>query len=107
MCCAHRTLQLMHIAARCGAHCIWMLLAMANWLVNVSAGDAPRPEQDYDQWKAHLGTNADSAATCLIPSPGVAVERIRSTQPGEGWWAAMTLDPRAFAWLSRANELHC
>ena len=51
-------------------------------------------EEDYNQWKQALNTNAATAAEHITAPPGFKVELIRSAQPGEGSWVAMAFDPK-------------
>src|SRR5262245_19585481 len=62
------------------------------------------PQEDYNQWKEALGTNAATAAAHLTPLPGFAVELVRSAQPTEGSWVAMTVDPRGRVVIAREDR---
>ncbi len=61
-------------------------------------------EEDYNQWKRALGTNAATAAEHVTALPGFTVELLRSAQPGEGSWVAMALDPRGRIVVAREDR---
>ena len=61
-------------------------------------------EEDYNQWKRALGTNAATAAEHITPLPGFRVELLQSAQPGEGSWVAMTFDPRGRIVIAREDR---
>jgi putative heme-binding domain-containing protein len=67
------------------------------------AAEVPRDE-DYNQWKRALGTNIATAARHLTALPGFTVELIRSAQPDEGSWIAMTFDPRGRVIIAREDR---
>jgi hypothetical protein len=69
----------------------------------VSAADVPN-EEDYNQWKRALGTNAATSAGHITAQPGFTVELVRSAQPGEGSWVAMTFDPRGRVVVAREDR---
>jgi putative heme-binding domain-containing protein len=61
-------------------------------------------EEDYNQWKRALGTNAATAAEHIAALPGFTVELLRSAQAGEGSWVAMTFDPRGRVVVAREDR---
>ena len=61
-------------------------------------------EEDYNQWKQALNTNAATASEFITSRPGFAVELLRSAQPGEGSWVAMTFDPRGRIVIAREDR---
>jgi putative heme-binding domain-containing protein len=71
---------------------------------HVASADVPRPAEDYNQWKEALGTNTATAATQVTPLPGFAVDLVRSAQPGEGSWVAMTFDPHGRIIIAREDR---
>src|ERR1051326_1652583 len=70
----------------------------------VTGEDAPRPPEDYNQWKEALGTNTATAATQVVPLAGFAVDLVRSARPDEGSWVAMTFDPRGRIIIAREDR---
>src|SRR5438552_201703 len=81
-------------------------LALAALAVLVSARSfgATPPEEDYNQWKQALNTNAATAAENLTALPGFIVELLRSAQPTEGSWVAMAFDPRGRIIIAREDR---
>ena len=69
----------------------------------VSAAEVPI-EEDYNQWKRALGTNATTSPEHITALPGFAVELIRAAQPGEGSWVALTFDPRGRVVIAREDR---
>ena len=69
-----------------------------------ASSSAASLEEDYNQWKQALNTNAATAAEHLTAWPGFAVELLRSAQPGEGSWVAMTFDPRGRIVIAREDR---
>jgi len=61
-------------------------------------------EEDYNQWKRALGTNAATAVEHITALPGFTVELLRSAQPGEGSWVAMAFDPRGRIVIAREDR---
>lgn len=61
-------------------------------------------EEDYNQWKRALGTNAATAGEHITALPGFSVELLRSAQPGEGSWVAMAFDPRGHIVIAREDK---
>jgi hypothetical protein len=61
-------------------------------------------EEDYNQWKRALGTNAATAAEHITALPGFTVELLRSAQAGEGSWVAMAFDPRGRIVIAREDR---
>ena len=61
-------------------------------------------EEDYNQWKRALGTNAATAAEHVTALPGFTVELLRSAQAGEGSWVAMAFDPRGRIVVAREDR---
>jgi putative heme-binding domain-containing protein len=80
------------------------VLAMADGTATLSAAAQVAPQEDYNQWKEALGTNAATAPTYLTPLPGFAVDLVRSAQPSEGSWVAMTFDPRGRVVIAREDR---
>lgn len=79
------------------------LLALV--LVGTAATAATnRLDEDYNQWKQALGTNAASAAEHLTAVPGFKVELLRSAARGEGSWVALTFDPRGRVIIAREDR---
>jgi hypothetical protein len=73
--------------------------------VPAAVGAAPTPlEEDYNQWKQALGTNAATAPQHLTALPGFTVELLRSAQPGEGSWVALAFDPRGRVVIAREDR---
>ena len=77
---------------------------MAGGRMTLLAAAPPGPQEDYNQWKEALGTNAATAVTQLTPLPGFAVDLVRSAQPGEGSWVAMAFDPRGRVVIAREDR---
>ena len=66
-------------------HCLllfYLLLAEVSDRIILNAAAPAGPQEDYNQWKEALGTNAATVAKHITPLPGFAVELIRSAQPG-------------------------
>lgn len=61
-------------------------------------------QEDYNQWKQALGTNAATAADNITALPGFKVELLRSAQRNEGSWVAMTFDPRGRIVIAREDR---
>lgn len=61
-------------------------------------------EDDYNQWKQALGTNAATRAEHITALPGFNVELIRSAQRDEGSWVAMTFDPKGRLVIAREDR---
>ena len=61
-------------------------------------------DEDYNQWKQALGTNAATAPQHLTALPGFTVELLRSAQPGEGSWVALAFDPRGRVVIAREDR---
>jgi len=61
-------------------------------------------DEDYNQWKQALGTNAATAAEHITALPGFKVELLRSAQRSEGSWIAMTFDPRGRIVIAREDR---
>src|SRR5688572_13809571 len=61
-------------------------------------------EEEYNQWKQALNTNAATAAENIKRPAGFKVELIRSAQRGEGSWVAMTFDPQGRVVLAREDR---
>src|SRR5262245_3238663 len=81
-----------------------ILLAAGAGTKDLPAAVQPSPQEDYNQWKEALGTNAATAAAHITPLPGFAVELVRSAQPGEGSWVAITFDPRGRVVIAREDR---
>src|SRR5689334_21538160 len=85
-----------------------LLLCVAG--VWIQAGPAPvlgaavPVEEDYNQWKRALGTNAATAAEHITALPGFTVELLRSAQDVEGSWVAMAFDPRGRIAIAREDK---
>ena len=61
-------------------------------------------QEDYNQWKQALGTNAATAADNIAAPAGFKVELLRSAQRNEGSWVAMTFDPRGRIVIAREDR---
>ncbi|HEY0551464.1 MAG TPA: heme-binding protein, partial [Verrucomicrobiae bacterium] len=61
-------------------------------------------QEDYNQWKQGLGTNAATAADNIAAPAGFKVELLRSAQPNEGSWVAMAFDPRGRIVIAREDR---
>ena len=61
-------------------------------------------QEDYNQWKQALGTNAATAAAYITAPTGFKVELIRSAQRNEGSWVAMTFDPKGRIVIAREDQ---
>src|SRR3954447_14521076 len=61
-------------------------------------------EEDYNQWKQALNTNAATAVEHITAQPGFKVELIRSAQPDEGSWVAITFDPKGRLIIAREDR---
>lgn len=81
----------------------WAFAALC-LLVSARSFSATPPEEDYNQWKQALNTNAATAAEQLTALPGFTVELLRSAQPAEGSWVAMTFDPRGRIIIAREDR---
>ncbi len=80
----------------------WVILSP---LVAGSSSFAAAPlEEDYNQWKQALHTNAATAAGHVTPRPGFSVELVRSALPGEGSWVALAFDPRGRVIIAREDR---
>jgi putative heme-binding domain-containing protein len=90
------------ILARLFAHS----LCLAGWLFFVSAFSTAAAilEEDYNQWKQALNTNAATAAENITALRGFKVELVRSAQREEGSWVAMTFDPRGRIVIAREDR---
>lgn len=74
-------------------------------LASAATDAAPVPvDEDYNQWKQALGTNAATAAAHITALPGFTVELIRSAQPAEGSWVALAFDPRGRIVIAREDH---
>ena len=74
-------------------------------LASAATAAAPVPvDEDYNQWKQALGTNAATAAAHISALPGFTVELIRSAQPAEGSWVALAFDPRGRIVIAREDQ---
>ena len=73
-------------------------------LLALRARGAVPVEEDYNQWKRALGTNAATAAGHITALPGFTVELLRSAQEGEGSWVAMAFDPRGRIVIAREDR---
>jgi putative heme-binding domain-containing protein len=62
------------------------------------------PQEDYNQWKEALGTNAATAVDHITPLPGFVVEWVRSAQSDEGSWVSMAFDPRGRIVIAREDR---
>jgi putative heme-binding domain-containing protein len=81
------------------------LSALLLCLASGARAAAPIPvDEDYNQWKQALGTNAATAAAHITALPGFSVELIRSAQPGEGSWVALAFDPRGRIVIAREDH---
>jgi putative heme-binding domain-containing protein len=85
-------MNLIQAVARCGI--VLALPALA----------AVPVEEDYNQWKRALGTNAATAAEHITALPGFTVELIRSAQAGEGSWVGMAFDPQGRMVIAREDR---
>lgn len=79
-------------------------LSLCQVIFAFSALAAVPVEEDYNQWKRALGTNAATAAEHITALAGFTVELLRSAQAGEGSWVAMTLDPRGRIVVAREDR---
>jgi putative heme-binding domain-containing protein len=61
-------------------------------------------DEDYNQWKRALGTNAATAATHITALPGFTVGLVRSAATNEGSWVDMTFDPRGRIVIAREDR---
>ncbi len=61
-------------------------------------------QEDYNQWKQALGTNAATAADNITAPAGFKVELLRSAQRNEGSWVAMAFDPRGRIVIAREDR---
>src|SRR5512145_2088520 len=78
--------------------------ALAQTLLHTALAAAVPVEEDYNQWKRALGTNAATAAKHITAPPGFTVELLRSAQPGEGSWIALAFDPRGRLVVAREDR---
>ena len=90
-----------------------LLKRLASWMTTLLACAVLLPlavlaavpiEEDYNQWKRALGTNAATAAEHIKALPGFTVELLRSAQEGEGSWVATALDPRGRILVAREDR---
>jgi putative heme-binding domain-containing protein len=66
---------------------------------------APVPvDEDYNQWKQALGTNAATAPAHITARPDFRVELIRSARPEEGSWVALAFDPKGRIVVAREDR---
>ena len=56
---------------------------------------------DYHQWKKALGGGPATSAAEVATLPGFQVELVRSSQPGEGSWVSLALDPKGRLLIGR------
>lgn len=82
----------------------FLFLCVALLAVGHLRGASALVEEDYNQWKQALNTNAATAATNLTVAPGFKVDLLRSAQPGEGSWVALTFDPQGRIILAREDR---
>ena len=61
-------------------------------------------EEDYNQWKRALGSNAVTSASHVSGLPGFAVELVRAAKPNEGSWVALAFDPSGRIVLAREDR---
>jgi len=61
-------------------------------------------EEEYNQWKQTLNTNAATAVESIQKPADFKVELIRSAQRSEGSWVAMTFDPQGRVVLAREDR---
>jgi hypothetical protein len=79
-------------------------LTLSVTLLTLPVHAAVPVEEDYNQWKRALGTNAATAAEHLTAPPGFRVELLRSAQAGEGSWVALAFDPRGRIVIAREDR---
>jgi putative heme-binding domain-containing protein len=61
-------------------------------------------EDDYNQWKKALGTNAATSAEHITALPGFKVELLRSARSNEGSWVALAFDPKGRVVVAREDR---
>jgi putative heme-binding domain-containing protein len=81
----------------------WLTTIVLGTALSVRAATAILQE-DYNQWKQALGTNAATAADNITAPAGFKVELLRSAQRNEGSWVAMTFDPRGRIVIAREDR---
>jgi len=64
-------------------------------------GEPPDARRDYYQWREARGTGRASAAAGMQTIPGFRVELIRSSEPGEGSWVSLAVDPQGRITIGR------
>jgi len=79
-------------------------VALCGTVLALPALAAVPVEEDYNQWKRALGTNAATAAEHITALAGFGVELLRSAQPGEGSWVAMAFDPQGRIVIAREDR---
>jgi putative heme-binding domain-containing protein len=82
----------------------WALPALVLTILPISLMAAVPVEEDYNQWKRALGTNAVTSAGHITALPGFTVELLQSAQAGEGSWVAMAFDPRGRLVIAREDR---
>ena len=99
---SHQLKPLGHLSLALGVWCFSGAFILA---VGSPASAATVPvEEDYNQWKRALGTNAATSAEHVTALPGFTVELLRSAQAGEGSWVAMAFDPRGRIVVAREDH---
>src|SRR5205807_9921779 len=86
---------------------VWLVcgaLAVALEQIQIRAAEMPIPAQEYNQWKEALGTNTATTATQVSSASGFTVDLVRSAQPNEGSWVAMTFDPKGRIIIAREDR---
>ena len=91
-------------AVRQSRFCLWAWVVLSSFAIRHSSPAATALDEDYNQWKQALNTNAATAARDLTARPGFTVELLRSAQPGEGSWVAMAFDPRGRIVIAREDR---
>jgi putative heme-binding domain-containing protein len=77
----------------------WALLGMlpATFAANLL-------DEDYNQWKAALGTNTATPAERITGLPGFQIQLIHSATRSEGSWVAMAFDSKGRVVLAREDR---
>jgi len=94
----------MAILKQRGRFVLCALLALAVDCPGAGAATPLGPQEDYNQWKEALATNAATAASHITPPSGFAVELVRSAQTNEGSWVSMAFDPRGRVVIAREDR---
>jgi putative heme-binding domain-containing protein len=74
------------------------------WLTVQGRAATVLVDEEYNQWKQALNTNAATAAAAIKSPAGFKVELIRSARSDEGSWVAMTFDPDGLVVLAREDR---